>query len=183
MKGKSEKMRRIICLMSVLFLISATGCASGKIHERSYLRAAAVMKGADCGLTMSFYDEDEAVSAFGENMDLARSNAELKNGKPVFTGYTELILVDDMDCHEYLEHMLNDWKVSPSCIVAYCENGKELIEKSSAEQLAGIVRQAVRKGIAPECDIVTVLGRLCNGHSAEVAELYTDGTAGSRVIG
>lgn len=175
-------MRRIFCVMSVLLLISATGCASGKIHERSYLRAAAVMKGTECGLTLSFYDEDDAVSAYGADMDHARSNAELKNGKPVFTGYTELILIDDTECHEYLEHMLNDWKVSPSCIVAYCENGTELIEKSSAERLIGVVRQAVRKGIAPKCDIITVLGRLYNGHSAEVAELYADGTAGSRKI-
>ena len=67
-------------------------------------------------------------------------------------------------------------------MVVYSENGGELLEKFGAEQLAGISEQAVKQGIAPECDVITVLGELCENGSATVAELYADGIASSHII-
>ena len=174
-------MKSIFMILSCLALSASSGCASGRIHERSYLRAAAVSGADNSSVTFSFYDEG-VISAQGEDIDSARSCAELKNGRAVFTGYTELLIVDGTDCCKLLEHMLNSWKVSPSCMVVYSSDGGKLLEEYSAEQLRGIAEQAVKKGISPECDVITVLGKLCTGQCAEVTELHSDGTAGSRII-
>lgn len=175
-------MKKRLLLIPALLFVFLTGCASGKIHEKSYLRAAAVSGEEGRSLVLAFFDEDTAVESFGENMDDSVKKAGLKAGKPVFTGYTELVIIDGTDCRELLVHILNEWKVSPSCIVAYCGNGEKLLKEGDSEKLIGAAKQAVEQGIAPECDIITVLGKLCNGRTAEIAELYADGTAGSHII-
>ena len=172
--------RMIFASAAVTALILSAGCASGRIHERSYLRAAAISRSGQ--LTFSFFDEDEPIVGSGSDIDSAKSSAELIGGKPVFTGYTELVIVDGEDSLPLLEHMLEHWKPSPSCTVVYSGSGEELLRENDAEHLIGITEQAVKQGIAPECDIITVLGELCHNGQAEVAELHADGSAGSRVI-
>ena len=172
--------RSIFASAAVTALIFSVGCASGRIHERSYLRAAAVSRSGQ--LTFSFFDEDEPIVGSGDDIDSAKSSAELIGSKPIFTGYTELIVVDGADSLNLLDHMLDSWKLSPSCTVVYSGSGEELLRENDTEQLMGITEQAVKQGIAPECDIITVLGELCHNGQAEVAELRADGSAGSRVI-
>jgi len=165
---------------AVLGLISAAGCASGRISEKSYLRAAAISDNRQ--LTFCFFDEDKTVVGTGDDTDSAKKAAELMCGRPVFTGFTELIIVDGKNSLMLLEHMLDSWRLSPSCTVVYSDNGEELLRDKGAELLIGTAHEAVKQGIAPECDIITVLGELCRDGSAGVAELRSDGSAGSRTI-
>ncbi|MBR5682895.1 MAG: hypothetical protein IKW96_06410 [Ruminococcus sp.] len=174
--------KALISAVLAFAAVFTTGCASGRIHEKSYLRAASVTGSGEKAAVFALFGEEKTVSGIGADIDRAKSDAELKNGRELFTGYTELIIVDGNECRELLGHMLNKWKVSPSCKVVYCENGGELLEKYSAEQLIGISEQAVKQGIAPECGVITVLGELCENGSASVAELCADGTAESHVI-
>lgn len=175
-------MKKPILLLPALLFVFLTGCASGKIHEKSYLRAAAVSGENGQDLVLAFFDDDTAAEASGGDMRDALKAAAFKTGKPVFTGYTELIITDGSESRERLVHILNDWKVSPSCLVVYCGNGGELLKERDTEKLIGAAKQAVEQGDAPDCDIITVLGKLCIGHTAEIAELYPDGTAGSHII-
>ena len=165
-----------------LFSALLTGCSAGRIQERSYLLALAANGEARKELTFAFYAEDGTVTAEGESMTLARNSAGLKNGKEIFAGYTELIIVDGIDCRDLLAEMLNSWKVSPSCRVVYSRDGRELLESTGAEKLIGITEQAVKQGLAPKCDMITILGELCEYGSAEVVELYSEGTAGRHII-
>ena len=171
-----------IILLTALLTLPLAGCDAGRIQEKSCLRAAAVSGGTVTELTLAFFSEDETVTVEGEDISAALKKAELLKGRSIFTGYTELIVSDGQNSKEILADMLNERKVSPSCRVAYCENGRQLLEEHEAEQLVGTAEQAVRQGIAPECDIITVLGRLCADGAAAAAELYLDGTAGSRII-
>lgn len=176
-------MKKVI-LALLLALVSAisSGCASGRIHERSYLRAAAVTGTQQKEAVLAFFGEEDRIAASGGDMESMMKNAELKNGRDIFTGYTELIIVDGKECKGILTHMLNKWKLSPSCRIVCCEDGQSLLEEYDAEQLIGISEQAVKQGIAPECDIVTVLGQLCESGTAAAAELRPDGTAGGCII-
>lgn len=160
-----------------------TGCASdGNVSDKSYLRAAVI--GAD-SVTMSFFsEEDEPVTVSVDSPDEARSAAELSGGKKIFTGYTELIVLDGCDSADTLGFMLNEWKVSPSCIVA-CPRGSgaELLSTRTAEELEGAVRVAQEQELLGRCDIVTVLGGLLGSdRSAEVPELSRDGYVGKKSI-
>ena len=91
-------------------------------------------------------------------------------------------MVDGRDCRDILGHMLNEWKVSPSCMVVCSSDGRALLEQNDAELLMGMTEQAVKQGIAPECDVITVLTELCSSGCAEVAELSADGSVSSAVI-
>ncbi len=171
-----------LVLMTALMWSFATGCAPGKIHERSYLRAAAISGSQKKEVALVFFEEDERLNAEGGDMKSLMSNAELIRGRDIFTGYTELVIVDGMECRGLLAHMLNKWRISPSCMVVCCKDGKSLLEEYGAERLIGISEQAVKQGIAPESDIVTVLGQLCENGVAAAAELRPDGTVGSCLI-
>lgn len=173
---------RLFLAAAVSSVVFLAGCASGKIHEKSYLMAAAVTEKDETMVTMCLFSEDLAVTASGADVDEAVREAELKNGKPVFTGYTELIIVDGRDSLRLLGHMLNNWKVSPSCMVVKCSDGRTLLEENDPRQLIGRAEQAVSQGEAPQCDIVNVLGDLCRNSAAETAELRTDGSVGRCII-
>ena len=159
-----------------------TGCASdGNVSDKSYLRAAVI--GAD-SVTMSFFsEEDEPVTVSADSPEEARSAAELSGGKKIFTGYTELVILDGSDSADTLELMLNEWKVSPSCIVACPKgSGAELLSARKAEELEGAVRVAQEQELIGRCDIVNVLGGLLGSGSAEVPELSRDGYVGKSTI-
>lgn len=169
-----------LALMAAGLLAS---CASdGNVSDKSYLRVAVI--GAD-SVTMSFFsEEDEVVTVSADSPEEALSAAELRGGKKIFTGYTELVLLDGCDCTDTLERMLREWKVSPSCIVACPRgNGAEFLAARTAEELEGAVRVAQEQELIGRCDIVTVLGELLGSGSAEVPELSRDGFIGTVYIG
>lgn len=168
-----------------LGMFSLTGCAAtGLVHDKHYLRAVSINEGEETVLTMTFFTEDEkAVIARGEDISAAMKNAELLTGKPIFTGYTELVVLGDCKYEETLEFLLNDWKVSPSCIVAHSDDGSRTLTEGDAETLTGSVKRAQDQGKAPECDIITVLGELLDKKSsAEIAELSEKGAVGAYKI-
>lgn len=175
--------KRLSIVTALLAAALLTGCSSdGSVSDKSYLRAAVI--GAD-SVTMSFFSEDDGVvTAEADSPEKACSAAELSGGKRIFTGYTELIILDGCDSAEVLTFMLNEWKVSPSCIVACPDgNGAALLSERSAEELEGAVRVAQKQELVGRCDIVTVLGGLLgSSRTAEVPVLSQDGFAGTASI-
>jgi hypothetical protein rflaF_05384 len=169
--------KMILAASAAVFTL--TGCASsGLVHDKNYLRAVSITGENEKNLTFNFFTENgDSVSASGKDIDSAQRSAEIKSGKPIFTGYTELVILGDCSYRETLDYLLNDWKVSPSCIIAYSENGGELLEKTDAEVIYGSIKQAVDQGKIPECDIITVLGELLSdSNSAEISEITNSGS-------
>lgn len=173
-----------ILMISGLAMFSLTGCAaSGLVHDKNYLRAVAITEGEDSGieLTLTFFTGDEeVVTVSGEDISGAMKQAEIVTGKPVFTGYTELVVLGDCQYEQVLELLLNDWKVSPSCIVTHSKKGGDILSEVDGEKLVGSVRQAHKQGKVPKCDIITVLGDMLDEkNSAEIAELTGKGAEGT----
>lgn len=176
-----KKLMMIICVG----MISLTGCAeSGLVHDKHYLRAVAVNEGAETELTLVFFTgNDEEITVCGKDIPTAIKNAEILTGKKIFTGYTELAVLENCDYRETLELLLNDWKVSPTCIVTHSSDGEKILSERNPEILTGSVRRAQKQGKAPDCGIISVLGELLSENdNAEVAELYADGSVGIRRI-
>ena len=95
---------RFIAALSAL--ITLTGCASdGKVNDKNYLRAAAVDGNR---VTMSFFS-DENVTVTAGSLSEAKTSAELRTGKEIFTGYTELIVIDSESCADVLTYILSEW--------------------------------------------------------------------------
>ena len=163
--------------MKYLLLAAAalcfTGCSSnGLVHDKNYVRAASVTSGSEVEVTFSFFSEDQPpLTVSAGDLDSALDAAQLSTGKTLFTGFTELLIINSDTPAELLEYMLDEWTVSPTCKVAYSSSGSELLMDSSAEKLRGSVEEAVRLGTAPDSDIVTVLKELLTDGSAELAAL------------
>ncbi|MDO4864732.1 MAG: hypothetical protein Q4A05_11235 [Ruminococcus sp.] len=160
-----------------------TGCASdGSVSNKSYLRAAVI--GRDSVTLAFFSEEDEVVTVAADSPEAARTAAELAGGHSIFTGYTELIILDGCDSAATLDFMLNEWRVSPSCIVA-CPvgDGAALLADRGADELEGAVKVAQSQELIGRCDIVTVLGGLLgDGKAAEVPALSREGFVGTSEI-
>lgn len=150
-----------------------TGCTSnGLVHDKNYVRAAAVTSGNGAEITLAFFSDDtEPLTVSGESISDALSRAQLRTGREIFTGFAELLIIDGGAPAETLEYMLSEWKLSPSCSVAYSSSGGDVLMAEDAELLRGAVKEAERSGKAPDCGIVTVLKELMTDGSAEVAEL------------
>ena len=174
-------MKRIITTAAALILMS--GCEStGLVHDKYYIRAASV--NSETGeVTFSFFsDEQEPVTVRSNGIEEALESAEIYAGKPLFTGFTELLITDGHNSREVLEYMLKEWNVSPACIVAYDPDGNSLLEEASAERLCGSLKESIRLGDIPKSDMITVLGELINSGEAEVGALNANGAYGEMII-
>lgn len=175
-----------ICVLIVSISIFS-GCESGKVYDRIYNRAAVIEENYEEKSTviLSFYGEDnELYRTSGNDLNEALRNAEIGAGKSIFAGHTELVILGDCDYEETLAYMLNEWRVSPSCLVIYGgENAENILENTSASELADSVRRAAEQGKLPECDIITVLGGLLSDDGeAKIAAANENGFCGSRII-
>ena len=178
---------RISAILSALSAaVFLTGCAaSEQVYDKNYVRAVAIEGVEGSAAVFSFYDESaRPYAAEGESLQAVRKAAEVGLGKTIVTGHTELIVLGDCDYVSALEFMLNEWKVSPSCLVVYGGSyADSVLRECDAETLADSVRHAAAQGKAPECDIVTVLsGLLGSERSAEVARIGEEGVEGTAIV-
>ncbi|MBR6580101.1 MAG: hypothetical protein IKK66_02270 [Ruminococcus sp.] len=160
-------------LFAILCMTALTGCSTGiDVNEMAYVRAAAI-DGNNC--SFSFYLDEQVVSVSADSMETAESAAELTLGKEIFTGHTELVILNECDKREILEYMLREWKVPPSCRVANAENAGEILKNRKAEEIVGVIETAEEKGLTEKCDIVTVLGKILNGKNSDLPMLTVEG--------
>ena len=157
-----SRFRRWRCTAAIALSLLAmglfTGCAStGQVSDKSYVRCV----GTDGkSVTLSFFSDERIITAEGEDISSALAAAEIKAGRPVVTGFTELIILGNCNRKAVLEDMLKEWKVSPSCMVMYSGDPEFTIKNTDPSLLEGRLKEAVRQGKAPRCDIVTVLGNM-----------------------
>ena len=181
-------MNKKILFLSLMIMTAFCFCScesNGRVHDKNYLRAVSVSGSDKKTVTFTFFTKDgKYITTSGKDIDSAIELAELQTGRKIFTGYTEMILIDDFNSIDTLEYMLHKWKVSPSCIVAYAgENAEEIFKNSSVERLSGSVHTAIKQGKSPECDIITVLGELLSSEKkAEIAEITSDGAIAVHTI-
>lgn len=160
-------------LFAILCMTALTGCSTGiDVNEMAYVRAAAVDGN---NFTFSFYLDEQVVSVSADSVETAESAAELTLGKEIFTGHTELVILNECDKREILEYMLREWKVPPSCRVANAENAGEILNVRKAEEIVGVLETSEKKGLTGKCDIVTVLGNFLDDKNGDLPRLTDEG--------
>lgn len=79
--------------------------------------------------------------------------------------------------------MLEEWKVSPSCLIVYGGNNSgNIIENSDSGQLADSIRTAVKQNKIPKSDIITILSSLLKNNQSEIPAINSDGDFESIII-
>lgn len=145
-----------VLVLSLAAMGLFTGCTStGQVHDKSYVRCVGV---SGDRLTLAFFSGDEIITSEGSDIGAAMDEAVLTAGRPVVTGFTELIILGDCDRKAVLGYMLKEWKVSPSCMVIYSEEPENTMKETLPSVLEGRLKEAIKQGKARKCDIVTVLG-------------------------
>ncbi|HAP79354.1 MAG TPA: hypothetical protein DCQ78_04170 [Ruminococcus sp.] len=175
-----------IKLLFIPVAVSAllSGCTYQEVQEKAYLRGMSVCGNNSKTVSMNFYNKDSKPSkSKGENFESILENSEIKSGKSIFTGHTEIIILGECDYTETLRFMLEEWKVSPSCLIVYGGNNSEkIIENTDSGELADMVRTAVKQNKIPESDIITILSSLLKNHSSEIPAITSEGSFESKVI-
>lgn len=163
-------MKKIILAVMCIFL---TGCSTGTdVNEMAYVRAVAVEGDS---VTFAFYLDEQILTVSANDMNKAKSEAELTLGKKIFTGHTELVILGKCDEAAVLDFMLSQWKVPPACKVAEVENGGEILKNRKAEEIVGVLKMAEEKNTTEKCDIVAVLGRFLHKRNGNLPKLNNDG--------
>ena len=145
-------------LLTILASLFLTGCAStGLVHDKRYVRYAGFGGGR---LTLAFFSDDDIITAEGEDIRSALKNAELQTGKPIVTGFAEMVMTDKNNSRDILADMLKEWKVSPSCMAVYSNDPEYTMKNSDLPLLEGRLKEEVKQGKAHKCDIVTVLSNM-----------------------
>lgn len=178
MKFKKLLIIPLICLL-------LCGCTSGEVQEKIYLRCLSVSGNDIKSVSMNFYNKDSVPSKAKEkSFDEILNKIEVLNGKSVFTGHTEVIVLGECNYTATLQFLMEEWKVSPSCLVVYGGNYcDKIIENADSEKLANVLRTAVKQKIIPENDIITVLGNLLQNGETEIPKFSSDGNLGKIKIG
>ena len=157
-----------------------TGCtSSGLVHDKLYLRSIAV---SNDKVTMTFFADEESITVGSGELPTAEKMAELCKGKPIVTGFTEMIVLGDCDAQQVLEELLTEWKVSPSCMAVYSASPHDTLTEGNAEMLEGTVKEAEKLGIAGKCKITAVLSELINKGRSETAEINRNGFLNKTII-
>ncbi len=161
-------------LFLIISMISLTGCSSHiNVNEMAYLRGLAV-DGNE--ITFSCYLDDEILTITSNDVNSAKSTAELALGKEIFTGHTELLILNNCDEKELLEFMLTEWKVPPSCRIATAKNCGNVLKNRDSEVLVGVIKRGEEKKITEKSDIVTTLGNMLNDIPQKLPKLTENGT-------
>ena len=144
-------------LASILICTTLTGCTTKQVHDKYYLQTIYIKNKNDRIYTeMVFYnDNSEIVEAVGDNFDEILKKSELSCGKTIFTGHTELIIMNNCDNYETLDYMLNEFKVSPSCKAVLGSDNLD-VEYITSD----VINVAIEQKKAPKCDIITILSDL-----------------------
>lgn len=160
------------------------GCTYQEVHEKAYLRNISVAGDDIKTVFMNFYNEDlSPAKTENNNFESILKNSEILSGKSIFTGHTEVIILGECNYIETLRYILEEWKVSPSCLIVYGgKNSGDIIENSDSDTLADILRTAVKQKRIPKNDIITVLSSLLKDNKAEIPLITSDGNLDKIII-
>jgi len=176
------KFTKFFILLLIPFFLC--GCTYQEVQEKVYLRGMSVSGNDIKTVSMNFYNEDYSPSKTeNKNFEGILEDAEVISGKSIFTGHTEVIVLGECDYTETLRFMLEEWKVSPSCLIVYGgEDSGNIIANSDSGKLADAVRTAVKQKKIPENDIITILSSLLKNNQAEIPAITSDGRLESKII-
>lgn len=137
-------------LAGIMLLLCLSGCESESVSQRLYLQSIRIRGNAPVSLTMQAFDSEKQFSASGETIPEAIRNGEITQGKRIFTGHTELLLIGEGFSKEGAEHLLLEQGLSPGCSVMY---GNTFAPEAALQSL----RMSERQGMQTKTELSTAL--------------------------
>lgn len=165
-------LKRIIALSAIMTVLC--GCShKTEVRDKGFVRTIGCDDGELQSVAVRLYGDPDVLAGAGQTIFSAVENAETAQGKTLFTGHLELLILSEGGIHEKLSVLIKNNRISPSCsVIVTPESASETVISYEEEELSDLLDSYDRKGRISRKDIADVLNDL----------LEEDGLAASPVL-
>ncbi len=111
-------MKHAIIILTLVVLALGLSDRSAEVRDRAFVQTLTIGQSENISVNVTLFGSDVAYLGIGEDLATALDDAQLKQGKTLFTGHTELVAFQEGGfSFETLETLLQDGIVSPNCPV------------------------------------------------------------------
>lgn len=153
-------MRKKLVLTAVMLLLC--GCShKTEVRDKGFVRTIGCDSGEVQSVAVRLYGQDEVLSGSGDTIFSALENAETVQGKTLFTGHLELLVLNPAEIRDKLSVMIKNNRISPSCsLIITTGSAADTVKSYEEEELSDILDSSSRKGKIVTRNISTVLNDL-----------------------
>lgn len=153
------------------------GCShKTEVRNKGFIRTIGCDSGKTQSAALTLYGEDEAIEGSGNTIYSAIEDAETTQGKSLFTGHIELLILNPGDIKDKLSVMIKNNRISPSCYLMLTpDSAAEAVKNSGEQDLSEILGSNSRKGKISRKNISAVLNDLLEEDSMAAVPVLKDG--------
>lgn len=166
-------MRKGIAVLSAAML-TLCGCShKTEVRDKGFVRTIGCDDGTLQSVAVRLYGDTNVLAGVGQTIFSAVENAETAQGKTLFTGHLELLVLSEGDIREKLSLLIKNNRISPSCsVIVTPESAAKAVISYKEEELSDLLDSYDRKGRISRKNISDVLNDL----------LEEDGLAASPIL-
>lgn len=149
-------------LAIIIMTLLMCGCShKTEVRNKGFVRTIGCDSGRSQSAALMLYGEEEALLGSGSTIYSAIENAETTQGKSLFTGHLELLVLNKGDIKDTLSVMIKNNRISPSCYLMLTpDSAVNAVKQRSEGELSDILASGSRKGKIVKKDISSVLDDL-----------------------
>lgn len=167
------------------------GCShKTEVRDKGFVRIIGCDSGEEQYAAVRLYGEKDAVSGKGSTIFSAVENAETTQGKTLFTGHLETLVLNQGNIKDTLSVMIKNNRISPSCALLLTpESAADTVQKDDENTIQETLKSNSRKGKISKKNISAVLNDLLEEDSAAATPVISKGkltmgiTDGSKITG
>lgn len=138
------------------------GCShKTEVRDKGFVRTIGCDSGEVQSVAVRLYGQEDVLSGTGDTIFSAVENAETAQGKTLFTGHLELLVLNPAEIKDKLSVMIKNNRISPSCsLIITTGSAADTVKSYEEEELSDILDSSSRKGKIVTRNISAVLNDL-----------------------
>lgn len=165
-------MKRILTAATLTVLLC--GCShKTEVRDKGFVKAIGCDAADERSAAVRLYGQEDVIEGSGKTFFAAIDNAETAQGKTLFTGHLELLVLSPGDIRDTLSVMIKNNRVSPSCALLMTpDKAAEAVQDS--EDLTELLESSSRKGKISKKNISVVLSDLLEEDALAAVPILND---------
>lgn len=176
-----------VCLAMILLC----GCShKTEVRDKGFVRIIGCDSGEELYAAVRLYGEEDTISGKGSTIFSAVEDAETTQGKTLFTGHLETLVLNQGNIKDTLSVMIKNNRISPSCALLLTpESAADTVQKGDENTIPDALKSNSRKGKISKKNISAVLNDLLEEDCAAAVPVISKGkltmciTDGERITG
>lgn len=153
-------MKKKLALTAAMLLLC--GCSNKtEVRDKGFVRTIGCDSGDIQSVAVRLYGQEDVFFGSGDTVFSAVENAEISQGKTLFTGHLELLVLNPAEIKDKLSVMIKNNRISPSCsLIITTGSAADTVKSYKEEELSDILDSSSRKGKIVSKNISAVLNDL-----------------------